>query len=276
MEIFYNQNLSDFTTYKIGGKAKTIFVARTKSELVNIRRFYGGYPLGKGSKILVADSGYDGNVIVNRADGFVFDESGVWVESGVSLPMLVRDSIKRGLSGLEFACQIPASIGGAVVMNAGAFDKSIGDMVEYIEVLRGDEIIKLTADQCAFGYRTSAIKNTGDLVLGARIRLQASADIKRNILSAREGRKNQPHGKSCGSVFKNGNQKSAVLIERAGLKGLCVGGAIISLQHANFIINHSNATASDVYTLIRTAKAKVYAEFGVRLQEEVIYLGEFL
>lgn len=275
MQIFYNQNLAQFTTYKIGGTAKTIFVAQTKSDLVSAHSLYGGYPLGNGSKLLISDAGFDGNIIVNRAGAFVFDENGVWAESGVSLPMLVAQSVKRGFTGLEFACQIPATVGGAVVMNAGAFDKSIGDMVEYIEVLRDGEIVKLTAEQCGFRYRTSAIKNSGDLVLGARINLQVG-EGKQKITMAISGRKNQPSGKSCGSVFKNGEQKSAMLIEKAGLKGLRVGGAIISPQHANFIINDGGATASDVYTLIRTAKARVYAEFGVRLQEEVIYLGEFL
>lgn len=278
MKEYNNCPLSSFTTYKLGGKAKKIVIVENVNELVDTYCRFDAYVIGGGSKLLISDNGYDGTVIINRAKEieFVFDD--VVVSSGVYLPYFIKQCNIKGLCGLEFACQIPASVGGAVVMNAGAFDKNISDMVKYVEILEDGKIKKICAKDCEFGYRTSIFRRTKSLITKvcfSLTKVTQKANVEKTLREYKSARMNQPKGRSCGSVFKNGNKFSAILIEKAGLKGVKVGGAEISNKHANFIINNCGS-AKDVYTLIRTAKAEVFAQFGEKLNEEVIYLGEFL
>ncbi len=275
MKEYYNGPLFPFTTYKIGGNAKRITVVKTADELAEAYLKYGGYVIGGGSKLLVSDKGYDGEVIVNRAAGVRFEGGLVIAQSGTFLPALTRLCRERRLSGLEFACQIPATVGGAATMNAGAFDKSVSDVIKYVEILREGRTLRLSVEECGFGYRTSVFRKSKDLILSVAFLLETADDGLKKLNYYKTRRLVQPRGFSCGSVFKNGVEPAAKLIDRAGLKGLRCGGAVISPRHANFIINDGNASAKDVYTLIRTAKAEVYCRFGERLSEEVIYLGEF-
>lgn len=269
-----NVPLANFCTYHTGGKVRDMKIIYDIEGL--LENAIGNYTIiGCGSKLLVSDDGYDGTVILMRLSGLRLTECGVYAYAGVPLPALSRYCESNGKGGLEWACGIPGSVGGAIKLNAGAFGYCIADAVSYIDVLMDGEIKRIGRDEIEFGYRTSNISN---VVVGAEF---VCNDIKRDILADRRKeyfsarRAKQPRGFSCGSVFKNADKPAGWYIEQAGLKGLAQGGAVISEKHANFIVNTGFASSKDIFTLIRTAKAEVKSKFGVFLREEVIYLGEF-
>jgi UDP-N-acetylmuramate dehydrogenase len=196
-----------------------------------------------------------------------------------------KKAAAAGLSGLEFACGIPGLVGGAAVMNAGAFNSSVSDIIDYVEVLREKEVVRLNKSECGFSYRQSSFKNN-DIVSGVKFSLKTAkaADIDLKLRRFREFRnQTQPVGHSAGSTFKavadadlpSVKIPAAFYIDRAGLKGRRVGGAVVSEKHANFIINTGAASANDIRALIAEVKRTVYNEFGVRLEEEIRYLGDF-
>lgn len=268
-----NVSLSDFCTYHTGGKASSIKIVYDIDGLIETA--VGDYTvIGCGSKLLISDEGYDGKVILMRLSGIKLTENGVYAYAGVPLPALSRFCEANSLDGLAWACGIPGSVGGAIKLNAGAFGNSISDHIGYVEVLENGKILKLSKDELDFKYRNS---NIDSVVVGAEFDLQRTDEdlslLRKKYFSIR--RASQPRGFSCGSVFKNADKPAGWYIEQAGLKGLVQGGAIISEKHANFIINTGFASSRDIYTLIRTIKAEVKSKFGVSLQEEVIYLGEF-
>ncbi len=268
--------LSAWTTYGIGGAARRLTVVDERARLIELAP--DALVLGGGSNVLVSDDGYDGDVVINRYAEVNRRGHTVTVGSGMRLPRLCGYLAENGLSGLEFAVGIPASVGGAVRMNAGAFDGCIADRLVCAEVLTGGVVKCLSAAELGLSYRHSALKD-GDVVLTATFALDsdASADVKaRGAEYARLRRQKQPSGRSAGSVFKN-PQGAAIarLIDEAGLKGLRRGGAVISPVHANFIVNDGGATARDVRALIDTVKAELAARYGVTAQEEIIYIGEF-
>lgn len=274
--------LKNHTTFRIGGKADLLCMAKSSDDIVSIEREYGGKVpityLGRGSNVLVSDAGVKGLVVLMRNEKFALGESHVEAEAGVPLCALAAACAKAGLSGLEFACCIPGSVGGALVMNAGAHGASVSDILEWVEVLRGGEVVRLSATECEFSYRKSNFL-PGDVILrsGFKVTPADKNEIAEKISEYKAFRKErQPQGLCAGSVFKAADGKSAgYYIDAAGLKGLCVGGAFVSQKHANFIINSGSATAQDVTVLIDEIKARVYAVFGVKLQEEIIYVGEF-
>lgn len=267
-------------TFSVGGAAKRLAFADSLDQLVEAEAM-GALILGRGSNVLIGDHGYDGDVVLNRTDGFVFSEDTCTCDSGVSMTVLSRAYADEGREGLSWAYGLPGSVGGAVVGNAGAFGGCIADAVRYVTVCRGGEVRRLSRDECGFGYRKSDI---GGAVLS--LTLDAKSGDREKIRescrsSLYERKRRQPSGASAGSVFKSaefeGKTVSAgYLIERAGLKGLKAGGAEISAKHANFIINRGGASAADVLQLINTARAEVFDRFGVRLEREIKFFGEFL
>lgn len=236
--------------------------------------------VGNGTNLLISDSGYNGIIIStkNLKDVFFVREK-VRAMAGANLSKVISFALEHNLSGLESLSGIPATVGGAVVMNAGAFGKTISDCVVEIETLSNGRIKKYDTNQCAFGYRTSRFKKNGETVVSATFSFskEDKEKIKRQIENINLMRKaHHPEGRSCGSVFLNPKPNSAgALIERANLKGLSIGGAKVSEKHGNFIITNQTATANDVRQLILHIKDKIFSVFGITLKEEVEYVGEF-
>jgi UDP-N-acetylmuramate dehydrogenase len=284
-----NVPLSAMSSFGIGGPADLFFEARTESELetavsLAVAESYPFYVIGGGNNLLFDDSGYRGMIIRNRLEGLVMGEGRMTVLSGTGLPCVLRDALAASLCGLEFLAGIPGTVGGAVYGNAGAYGWSIGEVLETATVLRpGGGRKLLSRDELRFGYRDSALKKDGGIVLSASLLCspgdnRESEEKIRDILEKRRT-KHPPLGTACaGSYFKNSCSATGAriaagqILEQAGARGLSVGDAAVYEKHCNFIVNRGNARSSDVLALAETLKEKVYQTFGVRLEEEVIYL----
>ena len=271
------------TSLGLGGKAEYYLRPKTEREAVELLTLAEKYALpvmavGRGSNLLVGDKGIRGMVLsTERLDALRVNGETVTAHAGVKNADLIEQTRQAGLTGREFLAGIPGSVGGGIVMNAGAFGKSLSDAVQSVDVIRRGRRLRLSAEACAFTYRGSGLSE-GDFILSARFRLERSSPDRVEALIAgylEQRRRLQPAGKTCGSVFRNPEGASAgALIERAGLKGARVGGASVSLKHANFIVNEGTC-AKDVLTLIGAIKNKIKEEFGVTLREEVVIVGEF-
>lgn len=268
-------SLSAYTTFGIGGRARRISVARSRSELIDLAP--DALVLGRGSNVLVSDDGYDGDAVINRYDDIVFNGDLVVAGSGACLASVSAAAARCGLSGLEWAIGIPGSVGGAVRMNAGAFGGAISDRLLYADVLRGGAVVRLGRGELGFSYRHSAIADD-DVVIAAAFlldKISAAVTLARCGEYTERRRSKQPSGKSAGSVFKNPSGISVgKVLDGAGLKGLRNGGAVISPVHANIIVNTGDATADDVCWLIRIMKGELEAR-GIEAKEEIIYVGGF-
>lgn len=287
--------LSKYTSARVGGATELFLTARSVDDLQAAAEMaYAAdvpyFVLGGGSNILVADRGYPGLVIWNRAKGVRFRNTGANVvctaESGVNLSSLTRQCISKGLGGLEWAIGVPGTVGGAVVGNSGAHGADMASNLLAAEVwVPGEGVQTLTLRELAYGYRDSMLKRqqgTGAariVVLSAELQLTPEPV---DVLTARAAafnahRKNtQPGGASTGSMFKNPEHYYAgYLIDAAGLKGTAVGGAQISEKHANFFINTGEGTAEDVRALIAEAWHTVRELFGVELELEVELVGDW-
>lgn len=289
--------LDRFTSARVGGTAEILLEVESADELAQAATLLWSEGvawkiLGGGSNMLVSDSGVRGVVVVNRARKVSFDEDSdpptVWAESGANFGLVARQAASRGLSGLEWAAGIPGTIGGAVVGNAGAHG---GDMAGNLIVatilqrnLEDGVPIRVTwpVKRFEYAYRTSQLKRMPGqaVVLEAQLRLQRSTPegVQAKMdeyVSYR--RRTQPPGASMGSMFKNPpGDYAGRLIEAAGLKGVQVGDAQISTLHANFFINHGEATAADIYALIELAKRAVAEKFGVHLELEIELVGNWV
>jgi len=287
LNILENIPLSDKTSYKIGGAARYYCEPRSEDEIIQLYKFaversLHVFILGKGSNLVISDEGLDA-LVINLSVRFTkveWDGLSAFVQSGFGLDELAALSAKKGYGGMEELSGIPGTIGGAVVMNAGAFNSEVSHTLRSVRVLRIStlKIEEVPALELAFGYRRSAVKDSGDLVLSAVFDFKISPDaalIRQQILEKRE-RKQPLKFPSCGSVFKRppGNY-AGTLIESCGLKGFTLGGAAVSEKHANFIINTGNAKAEDVRGVIRHVQETVFAKTGVLLETEVIFVGRF-
>jgi UDP-N-acetylmuramate dehydrogenase len=284
-----NVPLSALSSFGIGGPADLFFEARTEAEFetavsLAIAEKFPYYVIGGGYNLLFDDAGYRGLIIRNRLEGVSRDGHRLNALSGTGLSHVLQEALEAGLTGLEFLAGIPGTVGGAVYGNAGAYGWSIGDVLETASLLMPGEGRKTAPrDTLGFGYRDSALKKGGGIVLSAVLvcspgdRRESEARI-REILRKRWA-KHPPHGTACaGSYFKNSCSESGAriaagqLLDQAGARGLAVGDAAVSEVHCNFIVNRGNARAADVLALAETLKELVYKSFGVRLEEEVIYL----
>ena len=286
---FANVSLNDKTTFRIGGAAAwyaepdsadailaAIGFAREKSLPVLV--------IGKGSNLLVSDAGWPG-LVINLSCSFqslTWNGSEVTAQSGVMLETMVRESIDRGVSGLEELSGIPGTVGGAVIMNAGAFSTCIADRFVSADIVdyESGNARTVSREDMRFGYRTSALAAEKTVVVSVRLRLEQGNEsalriTRKEILEKRRAK--QPLDlPNCGSVFKRppGNYAGA-LIEKAGLKGYRHGDVSISSKHANFIVNHGKGTAAEVRRLIVMTQKKVYEQEGILLEPEVIFAGTF-
>lgn len=288
-KFFINEPLSNHTTFKIGGNAD-LFINVPNEEILKkmikyidenkIPRFI----LGNGSNILASDKGYQG-VILHLCDEFnkisLIDDADIRCGAGVSLSKLCTFARDNSLSGLEFAWGIPGTVGGAVFMNAGAYGGEMKDVVISTAHVKDNGIEeKLNSDELGFAYRSSAYSNKNYIITSVSIRLRKDKKelIKDRMDDYIERRKSkQPlEYPNAGSVFKRPvNNFAGTLIEQAGLKGVSVGGAQVSLKHAGFIINKGKATGKDVIDLINVVKEKVFEKSNVNLECELKFLGEF-
>ena len=230
--------------------------------------------LGKGSNCLFDDQGFNGLVIHNKIDFCHFEGCRVSVGAGYSFSLLGSQTAKKGFSGLEFASGIPGSVGGAIFMNAGASGQETCQVLEevlYLELSSGKKLI--SRDQLSFGHRQSSFQSMSGVILSARFHLLENQDARKNQLAYINNRmKSQPYTqKSAGCVFRNPSKEisAGALIDQCGLKGLRCGGAEVSLVHANFIVNISNASSSDVIALIEQVRQRVYEKTKIRLEPEV-------
>lgn len=283
-KILENEVMSKHSTYKVGGKT-TIVYPKNLEKLISLIKLLRENDieyrvLGNGSNIIFKDEPYNG-IIINLKEfkDISIDGSIIKVESGFNLVQLAYKASNLGLTGLEFATGIPGTVGGAVYMNAGAYKTDMGYIVSEVRVLTPDLKIKtLYNKDMNFRYRTSFIKeNPGYICLEVKIILKKGRVL--DILNLIEDRKQkrfmtQPlEFPSAGSVFRNPeNDFAGRLIEECGLKGKKIGGAMISEKHANFIINHGNASAKDIRDLIDLAKSEVKKKFNIDLylEQEII------
>ena len=284
-KIYLDESMRNRTGYGVGGCARyyaEIDSLYSLNCIINLAKEHNiKYKIiGNGTNVLFSDLGYNGIVIdTKKLNDVFFKREQVKAMAGAKLEKLIRFSLEHKLSGLEALSGIPATIGGAVVMNAGAFGKNISDCITAVETLCDGKIKVYDKNECKFGYRKSRFLAKNEVVVSATFCLaikerEVISDSIKSYLNLR--RSIQPSGRSCGSVFRNPKPFSAgALIEKAGLKGYKIGGATISEKHANFIITSSKATAKDVYILINTIQQKVKDAFNVDLVTEVECVGEF-
>jgi UDP-N-acetylmuramate dehydrogenase len=283
-------SLADKTSYKVGGEAEWFAAPRNWDELEASFEWYLAQDipltfLGAGSNLLISDRGIPGLVLSTRYfRDYQFDaETGLLTaDSGEAIAKLAWKAAKRGLKGLEWAVGIPGTVGGGVVMNAGAHRQCLADILVSATVLSGDGTIEeLKPEDLGYAYRTSNLQNSNKLVLRATMQLEPGYDkveiMELSNQNWTQRKTTQPyHLPSCGSVFRNPQpQAAAWLIEQLGLKGYKIGDAQIAHRHANFILNCGAAKANDIFELIRYIQEKVEYHWSVSLEPEVKLIGEF-
>ncbi len=273
---------SKLTTYKVGGLVRALIYPKNIDKLVLLCKLIKKYNikykvLGNGSNLLFSDKTYEGVLIkLDEFNKIEFFGTKVICGAGASLMKVARESIKKGLAGLDFACGIPGTIGGAVYMNAGAYKSDMGYITRRVKVLTDDlKIITLTNEEMDFHYRSSFLQTHSNYIcLEATLSLtKGDKNVLEEVVKDRKMRriKSQPLTyPSAGSVFRNppNADPSGKLIEDLGLKGLTKGGAEVSEIHANFIINKNNASAKDIHDLIIFVKDAVKEHYGIDLRVE--------
>ena len=286
-----DEPLARYTVARLGGPADWLVVARSRADLVDAVRLaqVAELPwlvLGGGANVLAADAGVRGLVIVNHArESTIEDDGCVTADSGMSLSTLGRRCMSRGLAGLEWAVNVPGTVGGAVVNNAGAHGGDMAAVVREVEVLDAAQdlhVERWDVGRMDYAYRHSTLKGARGryVVLGATLALEPGHDPA--ALNARADdfvahrKRTQPPGASLGSIFKNPpGDYAGRLIEAAGLKGFAIGGVQISPVHANFFVHTGQGTASDYRALIEHARATVEAQLGVVLELEIECIGDW-
>ena len=277
-----NEPMCRYNTFQVGGPA-AYYVAPTSvkqlAEVVKVCKEYEQkyYIVGNGSNLIVKDCGYDGMIIhlCHNFSDYKVEGNKITAQSGIRLSKLANILAKHSLKGFEFASGIPGTLGGAVVMNAGAYGGEMSQVLDSVRVMdQNGEMIILAKDQLELGYRTSVIPRKGYIVIEAVLALEKGNEDEINALmldyNNRRKEKQPLEFPSAGSTFKRPKGYFAgKLIQDSGLRGYRVGGAMISEKHSGFVINIGNATTADILQLIQDVKDKVYEMHGVRLEEEV-------
>ena len=287
-KVLQNEPMKKHTTFRIGGPADYFIMPSDEQELAEVLRICKEYEVpiyivGNGSNLLVGDGGFRGVIIqlYKEMGTLSIEENQITAQAGCSLAQIANAALAEELTGFEFAAGIPGTLGGAVVMNAGAYGGEMKDVLVSVRVMTEDgQILELAADELQLGYRTSVIPEKHYIVLGAVLQLQhgEKESIKAQMDELRQKRvSKQPlEYPSAGSTFKRPEGYFAgKLIQDAGLKGFTVGGAQVSEKHSGFVINKGQATAADVMELIRQVTEKVENETGVTMEPEVKRIGEF-
>lgn len=284
-EIYQNQPMNNYTGYGVGGRADYFVKIKSLKDISDCIEFANDLNLqhkmvGKGTNLLFSDLGFKGVVIYTGELNRVYiTKNTIKCMAGARLISFIELLNSMSISALNPLYGIPATIGGAVVMNAGSFGSCISQHIESVDVLDGGKIITINKPECGFIYRSSRLLEDKRVVVSVNFDMKSllnSIDDKSALDYFLKRKTIQPTGRSCGSVFKNPQGEFAgSLIERAGLKGYNIGGAKVSEIHANFIITERYATALDVYNLIEHVKNTVNIKFGVKLTEEIEKVGIF-
>lgn len=285
--VLKDEPMKKHTTFRVGGPADIFIKPTDEDSLVKLMKFLNKenvepFILGQGSNLLVRDEGIRGVVIcIHKAlTELTLDEDVIYTGSGNTVPDVAKFAQRNSLSNMEQVSGIPGSIGGAVVMNAGAYGGEFKDFVLDVKVLNKDmEVEYISNKDMEFRYRGSSVLDRGYIVLGARLKLvkkdQSEIDILMDDFTNRRVKKQPLNYPSAGSTFKRPEgYYAAALIEEAGLKGLVHKGAMVSKKHAGFIINHDDASYKDVIELIKLVQKEVYDYSGVMLEPEVKIIGE--
>ena len=284
--IYCKEPMKKHTTFRIGGEADLFLRMENVKQLQEVQSYLQKlelpyYVLGNGSNLLVSDEGYPGVIIeiADKMNTIRVEGNSIIAQAGALMSKIAHVAYEHGLTGFEFAAGIPGTIGGGVVMNAGAYGSELKNVVTAVEVLdQNGEILSLDNQTMEFGYRTSILKKQPFTVTGVRITLQEGCkeEIKATMedLAAKRREKQPLEYPSAGSTFKRPEGYFAgKLIMDAGLRGYQVGGAQVSEKHCGFVINKGEATAAEVKQLIADVQQEVSNKFGVMLEPEVIFLG---
>ena len=287
-EVKINALMKEHINFEVGGPADILLIPSKVEQIIesikickenNIPYFV----MGNGSNLLVKDGGIRGVVIkLTGLTNLEVKDEEIKADCGVMLKELSDKALENSLTGLEFACGIPGSVGGAVFMNAGAYNGEIKNVIKEAEVITSSgEIITLSKDELELGYRTSKVMKDNSIVINATFKLEKGnkEEIKETIddLTKKREEKQPLEYPSAGSTFKRPEGYFAgKLIQDSGLKGYSIGGAAVSSKHSGFVINKGNATAKDILDLIAYIQEKVKKQFGVELHTEVRIIGEDL
>ena len=276
------------TTFRVGGNAGILVRISNREELKKLIPYLNNegipfYVKGNGSNILVGDKGYNGVILEIAAlmSDIVVEKNKLTAMSGALMSNIAKEALCHNLAGFEFAAGIPGTIGGGVVMNAGAYGGELKDVVTMVEVMTVDgEILTLQNSDMQFGYRSSILKMRPFTVLAVTIELSCddheSIAAKMNEYMERRREKQPLEYPSAGSTFKRPEGYYAgKLIMDAGMRGYTIGGACVSDKHCGFVINKGNATAADVYEVIQEVEERVKERFDVTLEPEIVFLGTF-
>lgn len=279
-----NYPLKEFTTFGVGGKAKFIVFLKNIKDLKKIfkkirEESLNYFVLGRGANLLVSDGGFKGVVLKLEGDfrNFFIRKDFLFCGSGALISRVSIFTSFKGFWGFENFLGLPGTIGGGLIMNAGCYGKEISNNLISLNVLdEKGKILNLKREDIIFSYRNSSLKNSG-IILNAKFYLKKGKreEILKVCSEILERRKeNIPFGKSAGSVFKNPqNFKARELLRNSGFSGFQIGGAKFSEKHPNIIINNGEARAEDILNLIKLAKERVFERFGVKLEEEIVYVG---
>ena len=284
-DIKIDEKLSEYVNFKVGGPADILLIPNSKEQVIKSIKICKEnnipfYLIGNGSNILVRDGGFRGVVLsLKNVKNIYVDGEKIEAECGVMLKEVSDKAIENSLTGFEFACGIPGTIGGAVFMNAGAYDGEISKVIESAEVIDENcNIIRLSREELDFGYRSSLVMKKG-YTLSAVFKLEKGQvktikELIEDLTNKRESKQPLEYP-SAGSTFKRPTGYFAgKLIQDAGLKGYSIGGAAVSEKHSGFVINKGNATAKDITDLIKHIQDEVKKQFGVDLHPEVRIIGE--
>ena len=286
-QVLVQEPMSQHTSFHIGGPADILVIPSSVQGLLQVLELARTWQvpvtvIGNGTNLLVRDKGIRGLVIKlgNAIKEWQVESSRITFSSGLSLAMAAHVALDAGLTGMEFAAGIPGSVGGAIYMNAGAYGGEMKNIVTEVTVLdRQGQTRIIPAGEMCFGYRSSAIQGTENLILAATVQLQPGdpekITAKMADLAARRRDKQPLELPSAGSTFKRpAGNFAGTLIDKAGLKGFSVGDAQVSVKHAGFIVNTGHASCADVLQLITAVQEKVFASAGVHLEPEVLIIGE--
>lgn len=282
IEVYQNESLKKYCTFKIGGLAKYLIIVKTTKALINIVKMCEEKNIkykviGRGANLLFSDNGYDGVIIVNRSSKIRIKENILEVDSGCNINFLCQELSKLSLGGLEFSYGIPSSLGGAICNNMGAFGGEIGPLVKSVKILENGKISIISQKKCNFSYRNSIFLQKNAIILSAKLKFETGnpTEIKKNMLAnlKRKSDSQPTDVPSAGSVFRRMNEfMPAKVIDLLHMKGTKFGDAMISSKHAGFIVNVGNATSQDVKSLINYIQEKVFFHYSILLQPEIEFV----
>ena len=288
MKRLENVDMRQYTSFKAGGSAKEMVIVESVEELQKVlqeihRENKKWLMLGNGSNTLISDKGFDG-LVVKLGDSFAsveVEEDGLVCGTAALMSVVAKIALRESMTGFEPLSGIPGSLGGAVFMNAGAYDGEMKDVVEYVDIVTKDgaEVKRVKGEDMDFSYRHSILEETGDVAVSVKLKMPKGnpeeISAKMQELMKRRNEKQPVQYPSAGSFFKRPTGYFAgKLVQDAGLKGLTVGGAQVSELHSGFVINIGGATATDIIDLMHLVQNTVYDKFGVKLEPEVRIIGE--